>query len=60
MGKETIETFDNNYMFTFKESDINTILKIIEKEYYERSDEFNSSFKNIDYNIYRGSRNEFI
>lgn len=58
MGKETIETFDNNYMFTFKESDINTILKIIEKEDYERSEEFNSSFKNIDYNIDRGSRNE--
>ena len=36
MSKETIETFDNNYMYKFESKDVWEILNIIEKENTER------------------------
>lgn len=58
MSKETIETFDNNYMFKFKTSDVWEILNIIDKESNERKREFESSYKDIDYVISREKNNQ--
>lgn len=58
MSKETIETFDNNYMYKFKTSDVWEILNIIDKEDTERKHEFKSSYKDIDYVISREKNNQ--
>lgn len=58
MSKETIETFDNNYMYKFKTSDVWEILNIINKEDTERKHEFKSSHKDIDYTISREKNNQ--
>lgn len=58
MGKETIETFDNNYMYKFESKDVWEILNIINKEDIERKHEFESSYKDIDYIISREKNNQ--